>query len=417
MTRLLSGLTFIALLLFSIRRLVFTLAALLSPPLKSATDSAESPPHFYKLLILIPCRNDGRQLPGIVQSLISNGYPLECLRIILIDDGSTDGSAQTAADIARANEHVRAISLPQNAGKAAALNAGLAHEPWGDLVVVYDADHRPQSGGLSMLASAFDDPYVGAVSGRTAARNALKSPSTYYSAVERLVHQRITMVAKDRLNLAPAILGSHCAYRRALLDELGGFPAGAFLEDSELTIRIAAAGYRTRYLESIPAWDETPETLSGYWKQHVRWGRGFQDVAIKQRTITLEQKLPPLLRLELFAFSLGYLDRLALLAGLVFTAADALLNTRFHFPKRYLIAVAALPYLQVVVALVRTRAGIGWWLRLPYLFLLFPVDVAASLWAALTTILNRPRQWQQTERSTQLEQPFHLEPFPHADAA
>ena len=397
MIRLIRLVIAIPLIIFSIRRLIFTLVALFTPTINPPNEG--KPPQ--NLLVLAPCRNDGRSLPGLVDALLNNGYPLEHLKIVLIDDGSDDDSPSVMQELARLHpQFVRAIALPANIGKAAALNAALKEEPWGDIVAVYDADHRPLPGGLAMLAQGFADPHVGAVSGRTEPRNALASPAAYYSAVERLVHQRITLAAKDRLNLAPAILGSHCAYRRSLLEALGGFMPGAFLEDSDLTVRIAAAGYRTRYLEAVPALDEVPATLDGYWRQHVRWGRGFQDVAVQHGGRLWRERLPWLLRLELFLFSLGYLDRLALLAAAASMLSDAILRTRFRFPRALFLATLALPYIQIMAAFARVRASSAWWLRLPFIPLLFPVDAAAALRSTLDTLLARPRHWRPTAKQS-----------------
>ena len=167
-------------------------------------------------------------------------------------------------------------------GKANALNAGLRQWPQGDLVMVYDADARPQPDSLRQIVAAFDDPLVAGAGGLIRPRNGLATPSATYSAIERLVHQQVTLRAKDRLDLRPAILGSHCAYRRSDLQAAGGFPGGAFLEDSQLTVDFARGGRRTRFLPGALATDHVPETLRGYWRQHVRWGRGFHEVAEKR---------------------------------------------------------------------------------------------------------------------------------------
>lgn len=381
------------LVVFTLRRLLFTAVAMATPvPPATAPELTTWP----RLLVLIPCRNDGAVLPDLIAALLANGYPHEALRILILDDGSTDDSPDVIARLAQ--PPVGWLRLWPNRGKAAALNAGLAAEPWGDLVVVYDADHRPEKGGLAALAAAFADPQVGAVSGRTEARNALASPAAYYSAVERCVHQRLTLVAKDRLHLAPAILGSHCAYRRTALAAVGGFTPGAFLEDTDLTVRLTAAGWRTRYLETVPAWDEVPATVADYARQHRRWGRGFQDVAVAQSRRLWTATLPWLLRLELFLFSLGYLDRLALLAGVGLALSDALLGTAFDFPLWLLLTVLLVPYLQIVAVFWRIRVGRAWWLRLPLVGLLFPVDVLVALHSTLDTLLRRPRRWTPTPR-------------------
>jgi cellulose synthase/poly-beta-1,6-N-acetylglucosamine synthase-like glycosyltransferase len=383
----------LTLIVFTLRRLVFTAVAAATP-----VPPATAPPltTWPRLLVLIPCRNDGAVLPDLVAALLANGYPHEALRILILDDGSTDDSPTIIARLAQ--PPVSWLRLWPNRGKAAALNAGLAAEPWGDVVVVYDADHRPEQGGLAALAAAFADPTVGAVSGRTEARNALASPVAYYAAIERRVHQRLTLVAKDRLNLAPAILGSHCAYRRTALAAVGGFTPGAFLEDTDLTVRLATAGWRTRYLETVPAWDEVPVTVADYRRQHLRWGRGFQDVAMAQSRRLWTASLPWVVRLELFLFSLGYLDRLALLAGVGLALSDPLFGTTFAFPFWLLLVVLLVPYVQIVAVLRRTRAGSAWWIRLPLVALLFPMDVLVALHSTLATLFRRPRRWTPTRR-------------------
>ena len=72
---------------------------------------------------------------------------------------------------------MQALHLFANRGKAAALNAGLAAESWGEVVAVYDADHRPEPGSLRALAAVLSQPGAAAASARTAARNALALPA------------------------------------------------------------------------------------------------------------------------------------------------------------------------------------------------------------------------------------------------
>ena len=76
---------------------------------------------------------------------------------------------------------------------------------FGEIVYIFDADHRPQKNCLCVAVSTFNDPKVAGVSGRTIPSNALASPSAYYSTIESLVHQLITMRGKDILHLGPGV--------------------------------------------------------------------------------------------------------------------------------------------------------------------------------------------------------------------
>lgn len=431
----------LALFLFNLRRLLFLLVA--ARPGVGHQSPATTRHPLPSVLLLAPLRNEAASLPGLLTALLALDYPAERLTIGLIDDGSTDETSALVDAAAARYAHVVVLHNPVSLGKAAALNAGLQRWPQGEIVAVYDADTRPEPGSLRQIAAAFTDPSVAAAGGLIRPANGLASLAATYGAIERLVHQQVTLRAKDRLRLAPAILGSHCAYRRKDLETAGGFPAGALLEDSHLTVALAGQGRLIRFLPHAAAGDQVPETVAGYWRQHVRWGRGFHDVAQRaSQTLTRSGALAPpagrgaeghspedaaanrqqaalrqppagLLRLELRLFSLGYLDRLALLAGVGLLAirrlspgAGTSMGRGSRLGAASMAALAGLvglnvllPYAQIALALLIERAGLAWWLRLPLAPLFFVVDAAAAVWSAWLSLAKRPPLWTPTERS------------------
>lgn len=387
----------------------FAMSVRLKPRLQDKSLDASHHAEKHHVLILAPVRDEVRSLPGLLGALLALDYPPSLLSIGLIDDGSTDGSSRLMDELASACARVAVLHNPTSLGKAQALNAGLNRWPHGDLVFVYDADARPQPGSLRQIVAAFDDPTVAGAGGLIRPANGLATPAATYSAIERLVHQQVTLRAKDRLDLAPAILGSHCAYRRSDLAAAGGFPRGALLEDSQLTVAFARQGRRTRFLPDALATDRVPETLRGYWRQHVRWGRGFHDVALEQAPQLAKAPLPgampvsvrPALRLELWMFALGYLDRLALLLGGALWIGGRSARPRPASGKLLAVLVGSsllLPYVQIVLALAAERASAAWWIRLPLVSVFFLVDMAAAIWSVVLSVARRPRLWQQTER-------------------
>ena len=379
------------LLLFAARRWIFTLAALW-PARGAAFKLPDVGPDLPEVLLLAPFRNEARALPGLLLALHGLDYPPGRLTVALVDDGSTDGSEALAQAWSKGRDNWRVLSLPQNRGKAAALNAALAALPGGAVIAVYDADEQPRPDALRALAAHMAEPDVGGVSGRRVIANGLASPAAGYTTLEGLVHQLVTMRAKDRLNLAPALLGSNCAYRREALVRAGCFEPGALLEDSDLTLKLARAGWRTRFEPTAISYHAVPQTLAGYWRQHTRWARGFNEVARSHLAAVLQDsRLAPGLRLELAAFALGYLDRLALLAavGLV------LLRVERALLVRVLLLSLATPLGQAVAALYIERAPPALWARLAWLPLFFGADVAmaaAGLWAG---VRRAPRVWEE----------------------
>ena len=387
------------LLAFNLRRVVLTMAALFSPRRRSPlSENSELP----TVLILVPCRDEERVLEGLGRALQRLIYPPDKLQMVLIDDGSTDNTLPLMQQLARENPNVRVLSLPENVGKSNALNAALGACSFGEIVYVIDADHRPQPNTLLALVRYFNTPNVAGVTGRTIVSNALASPSAYYSAVESAVHQMITMRGKDRLDLAPALLGANCAYRRALLTQVGGFAPGVFLEDSDLTIRLSRAGYHLRFAEEAMAHFQVPETRIGYINQHARWARGFNDIASDHaQSLLCQSNLRPLLRIELFLFAVGYLDRIALLGAGALTLLSVFSPRRLRFPRSILYVSLLMPLVQIIALLLEQRASRAMWLRLPFVPLFFALDVYAAMRAMLDSLLKRKRIWRRTPRSLQ----------------
>lgn len=379
------------LLLFTLRRWVFTLAALWPGPSNTA-DAPGPPPRPFQppVLLLVPVRNEAEALPALLSALDQLIYPAQKLTLVFINDGSTDNSEILLRDwiTARPNRHL--LSFAQNAGKANALNAALAHFSTGDFVVIYDADERPEPVALQRLMASFVNEQVGGVSGRRAVSNALAGPAAGYTTFEGLVHQLVTMRAKDRLNLAPALLGANCAYRRTALMEVGGFKGDALLEDSDLTLKLARAGWRTRFQPDAVSYHHVPQTVAGYWKQHTRWARGFNEVAKEQAVGVLsDARLPLRLRLELLIFSVGYLDRLALLAALGLAIAKS--------KSAALVVTVSLltPMLQVATALKIAQAPAALWRQIIWLPLFFVIDAAMAVTGFINTVRQTPKIWEE----------------------
>lgn len=378
------------LILFTARRWLFTLAALIPPfePQSGRSGAANTP----EVLILVPLRNEGPALPALFSALGCLDYPGDKVVIVFVDDGSNDESGSIINNRIERETNWHLLTLDRNIGKANALNYALAHFAWGEVVVIYDADERPQPGALRRLVKYFADPRVGGVSGRRAVSNGLHGPVAGYIAFEGLVHQLVTMQAKDRLDLAPALLGANCAYRRKALAGVGNFRPGALLEDTDQTLQLVRAGWRIRFEPRAVSYHRVPETVPGYWQQHTRWARGFNDVARERAgSILRERRLPMILRLELLVFSLGYLDRLAMLAAL------GLAWTGQRFVARILVLSLLTPFLQVMAALRVGREPRAMWWRIIWLPIFFGLDVAMATVGFFKTIRRAPRVWEERQ--------------------
>jgi cellulose synthase/poly-beta-1,6-N-acetylglucosamine synthase-like glycosyltransferase len=386
------------LLIFTIRRWLFLLTILFIQ--KGSKGEIEViGEDLPSVLVLIAGRDEAGMIRGLANSLRQLEYPQEKFQVVLIDDGSTDETANVMREEAEQTTGWNFFKLSNNLGKAGALNSALAHDPFGELIYILDVDHRPDPQALRHLAQYFEDSKVAAVTGFTKIVNPLSSPSAYYSTIESYINQLVTMRAKDRLRLAPALLGSNCGYRRKTLTECGGFRQGAFSEDSDLTITFYRAGYKVRFAEDVVSCQQVPGTIRGYLKQHIRWGRGLNDVT-KTHSLEILRKpdFPFLLRLELLLFSSGYLDRLAVI-GAGFLMIYSYLSGD-PFALIFLIVMISLltPFAQILGLFIKEHIQAAMWIRLPLLPLFFALDIFAASRAMLDTVLDRSRSWSRTER-------------------
>jgi cellulose synthase/poly-beta-1,6-N-acetylglucosamine synthase-like glycosyltransferase len=208
----------------------------------------------------------------------------------------------------------------------------------------------------------------------------------------------LTMRAKDRLELAPALLGSNCAYRRSDLERFG-FQSGALLEDSEITLAFHLAGHRVRFAPNVVAYHQVPETVNGYVRQHTRWGRGFIEAARKYLPEIWKKpglRLP--LRVELSIFSLGYLDRIAFMGAGLLTALSIINSRLFPFPRKLFYTALILPWIQIMAVFTEQKANKSMWLRLVYVPVFFLIDIGSALTSLLDGFRKKQPAWGRTER-------------------
>ena len=201
-----------------------------------------------KISIVIPVYNTKDWLPRCLESVASQGVPEEDYEIVIVNDGSTDGSEAVAAEFAAGRPNVRMLSQP-NAGLSAARNAGLA-AAGGQYVWFVDSDDRiaPESLPKILAACASGPDVVALGSAREGA--ACIRPDGYYPA------ELAGSVMSGRELMRHGLLQSVCSpfyvFRKKFL--AGGrfsFFPGIFHEDEEFTPRVLYAAARVAFLPQI----------------------------------------------------------------------------------------------------------------------------------------------------------------------
>jgi cellulose synthase/poly-beta-1,6-N-acetylglucosamine synthase-like glycosyltransferase/peptidoglycan/xylan/chitin deacetylase (PgdA/CDA1 family) len=356
-----------------------------------------SRPFTPPVSVIVPAFNEAAGIARAVRSLAGGDYPEH--EVVVVDDGSVDGTGEIVEGLALPG--VRVIRQP-NAGKAAALSAGLAATS-AEVIVTVDADTVFEEDTLRRLVEPFADPQVGAVAGNTKVGNG-RNLLGRWQHIDYVIGFNLDRRLYDTLRCMPTVPGAVGAFRRGAVEAAGGFSSATLAEDTDLTIAIGRAGWRVVYVEDARGWTETPATLSGLWRQRYRWSYGTLQAVWKHRS-ALWQREPGKVGRRGLPYLLLFQIALPFLAPLI--DAAALYGVVFLDPLPVLAYWLAFNLLQLLVGAYAFRLD-GESLRplwaLPlqqfvYRQLMYLVVVQAVISAVRGVRLR----WQHVERSGEIE--------------
>jgi cellulose synthase/poly-beta-1,6-N-acetylglucosamine synthase-like glycosyltransferase len=227
--------------------------------------------------VVIAARNEEHNIVARIENLREQEYPAEMVEIIVVSDGSTDRTVE----LARGFEDVRVLESRTQAGKAGALNLGVAQASH-DIVVFADARQRFAPNVIAELVAFLNDETVGAVSGELVIEAGPGSEVSdgvgLYWAYEKLIRHSESAVAS-----VVGSTGSISAIRRALYTPL---EPRALLDDFLIPMRIVMAGYRVMFARSARAFDVASATSGHEFARKVRTLAGnFQAMALEPRLV------------------------------------------------------------------------------------------------------------------------------------
>ncbi|WP_078859807.1 bifunctional polysaccharide deacetylase/glycosyltransferase family 2 protein [Streptomyces rubellomurinus] len=236
---------------------------------------AWGPPVTEPVSVIVPAYNESAGIEAALRSLLASDHPVE---IIVVDDGSTDGTADLVESLGL--PYTRVIRQ-ENAGKPAALNTGIAAAR-AELLVMVDGDTVFEPDAVRHLVQPFADPSVGAVSGNAKVINRGGLLGRWQH-IEYVVGFNLDRRLFDLAQCMPTVPGAVGAFRRSALLAVGGVGEETLAEDTDLTMAFCRAGWRVVYEERAKAWTEAPASLGALWRQRYRWCYGTLQAMWKHR--------------------------------------------------------------------------------------------------------------------------------------
>ncbi|WP_172653452.1 glycosyltransferase [Legionella fallonii] len=253
-----------------------------------------------RVAVLIPAWNEALVLEHTINILLMIDYPLDNLRLYIIDDGSTDNTQELLK-----KKH---LEYPQNIinvykegggnGKAHAINYGLnvvLADDWAQALLFIDADVAFKKDALRRMARHLADPDVGAVTAYIKVGNRNTNFITRSIGFEYIVSQSITRRAQSVLGVVACLAGGAQLHTRENIEQLGSeINTSTLAEDTYTTFATQKLGKKVIFEGNAFVYAEEPKTIIDVWKQRFRWARGniqitkaFKDVWFRSKHTSL----------------------------------------------------------------------------------------------------------------------------------
>jgi cellulose synthase/poly-beta-1,6-N-acetylglucosamine synthase-like glycosyltransferase len=362
----------------------------------------QTPKQLPKISIIVPVKNEEKVVERILLALLKLNYPHNKREIIVVEDGSTDKTADICAEYSKHYPHqIKFIHQPESYGKPSALNRALKYAK-GEIVAIFDADNVPEPNALINVAKYFENSLVAAVQGRQHSINANVNMLSRFISYEEAVRYEAYLRGKDLLNLFVPLTGSCYFVRKRVLDEVKGWDNQSLSEDMELSAKLIERGYEIRYASDVQSWQENPTRLIQLFKQRTRWFRGSMEVSLKygkllrkldKRRIDAEITLtgPFMFLPSLASYLMGIYAFFRLIQpSFLFTvmAQGTMLLTTITL---FLIGMALL-YLSKP----RRITNLLW---LPFVWAYWSLQNVIAFYALLQIVLKRPKKWEKTVKT------------------
>ncbi|SCG63073.1 bifunctional polysaccharide deacetylase/glycosyltransferase family 2 protein [Micromonospora zamorensis] len=362
---------------------------------RRAGDWTWGPPVTAPVSVIVPAYNEKEGIAAAVRSLAGGDHP-GGIEVVVVDDGSTDGTADIVDALRLPN--VRVVRKP-NGGKPSALNTGVALARH-DLIVMVDGDTVFEPDAVRRLVQPFADPQVGAVAGNVKVGNR-RSLIAKWQHIEYVIGFNLDRRLYETLRCMPTVPGAIGGFRRQALRYAGGMTDDTLAEDTDVTMALGRAGWKVVYEETARAWTEAPTSIGQLWKQRYRWSYGTMQAMWKHRRSVFDRGASG----RFTRRCLFFLSLFGVLLPLLAPVIDLLALYGLFFLDRTATAVAWLVMLgvQLVTAVVafrldREKLGVLWVLPLQQ-FVYRQLMYLVMIQAVVTALTGGRLGWQKLRRT------------------
>lgn len=238
----------------------------------------------HSVTVQLPVYNEANVVGRLLEAAGRLDWPRDRLQIQLLDDSTDETTEIAARHVARLRAEgvdVVHVRRPDRTGyKAGALAHGMDRTP-GELLAIFDADFIPPRDFLRRAVPYFDDDRVAAVQGRWTHLNRDLSALTRAQALAIDGHFGVEQPARCWSGWFTSFNGTCGVWRRAAIEDAGGWSADTLTEDLDLSYRAQLAGWRLVYDPDLVCPGELPMDMAAFKAQQRRWATGSMQTARK----------------------------------------------------------------------------------------------------------------------------------------
>ena len=278
--------------------------------------------------IQLPIFNEKYTVERLLRAVTKLDYPPERLQIQVLDD-STDDTVHLVRGLVKDYKlqgmNIEWLHRTDRKGyKAGALSAGLSTAT-GELLAIFDADFVPKPDWLKKTVPLFQNQKLGCLQTRWGHTNREYNSLTRAQALAIDGHFIIEQTARSRNDLFLNFNGTAGLWRRACIEDSGGWQWDTLTEDLDLSYRAQMRGWKIDYLPDVVVPAELPAQVEAFKKQQFRWAMGSSQVVRKILPKVFESTLPWKIRLMAVLHLTGYFVHPLMVASLLLTLPVGLL--------------------------------------------------------------------------------------------
>ncbi|WP_337860092.1 glycosyltransferase [Ferroplasma sp.] len=348
---------------------------------------------MYKPLvtIIVPAKDEESVIGRTIESILNQKY--KNFELFVVIDNSSDNTYKIAKEYETRDKRVKVFNRPDGKSKASALNFCFKMSS-GEIIATYDADTVLLPNTLENAVYGMNYFNVDVLQGYNSYINRDENIFTRLAVIDEIL-VKATLIGRTHFNLFVPVAGSNQYFKRKVIQNIGGWDEKFLTEDLESSLRISNARYKSAYLSSAKALQETPASYSEYFKQRTRWLRGYHQVFLHSK-----KKLSKFADFDVLMIVLAPTFSGILFFGWLYISLLNFYNPFVHSMRTYFISLILISLgiyaAALILVLIKKRQNL---IYIPLIYIYLTLNSLISIYTFFLEITGAKRVWHKVKKT------------------